>query len=75
MLSKNISISLVIPILNEEKNINILTNKITKSLKKIKHEIIFVDDNSDDNSKEILKILKRKKRILSQFLELIRREI
>ena len=62
MQSKNISISLVIPILNEEKNINILTNKITKSLKKIKHEIIFVDDNSDDNSKEILKILKRKKK-------------
>ena len=47
-------LSLVIPILNEEKNILPLTKKIIRYLKQIKYEIIFVDDNSFDNSKKKL---------------------
>ena len=47
-------ISIVIPILNEEKNISPLTKKIISELKKFKFEIIFVDDNSTDNSKRKL---------------------
>ena len=53
-------LSLVIPILNEEKNIVPLTKKIIQNLKKIKYEIIFVDDSSSDNSKFKLKVLKKK---------------
>lgn len=53
-------ISIVIPILNEEKNIFPLTKKIISELKKLKFEIIFVDDNSTDNSKRQLNLLKAK---------------
>ena len=53
-------LSLVIPILNEEKNILPLTKKIIQNLKKIKYEIIFVDDGSIDNSHLKLKALKKK---------------
>ena len=53
-------LSIIIPALNEEKNIEPLTNKISKNLKKFKFEIIFVDDNSEDNSKKILLKLKKK---------------
>ena len=49
------SLSIVIPILNEDKNIEILHKKIIFNLKKINYEIIFLDDNSYDNSKSILK--------------------
>ena len=52
-------LSIVIPILNEEKNILPLTKKIKKYLKSYNFEIIFVDDNSTDRSKEILKKLKK----------------
>ena len=54
------SLSIIIPVLNEELNIKPLTNKIIKTLKKYKFEIIFVDDSSTDNSKKILKKLKSK---------------
>jgi len=52
-------ISIIIPIYKEEKNIFKLTNKIRKSLKSVKYEIIFVDDNSKDGTKKILKKLKK----------------
>ena len=54
------SLSIIIPVLNEELNIIPLTNKIIKTLKKYKFEIIFVDDSSIDNSKKILNKLKLK---------------
>lgn len=53
-------LSIVIPILNEEKNIIPLTNKLRKELKNINYEIIFVDDNSNDKSRKILQNLKSK---------------
>ena len=46
-------LSIVIPILNEEKNIIPLTKKIIQNLKRIKYEIIFVDDSSIDDSNKI----------------------
>ena len=55
------SISIVIPVLNEGKNIQRLTKKIYKNLNSINFEIIFVDDNSTDNSEKILINLKKKK--------------
>ena len=54
------SLSIIIPVLNEELNIKPLTNKLIKTLKKYKFEIIFVDDSSTDSSKKILKKLKSK---------------
>jgi glycosyltransferase involved in cell wall biosynthesis len=53
-------ISIVIPVFNEEKNVNILHSEIIKSLSglKIKYEIIFVDDGSKDNTFANLKKLK-----------------
>ncbi len=53
-------LSLVIPVLNEEKNILPLTHKIIQNLTKIKYEIIFVDDSSTDKSRQILRELKKK---------------
>jgi dolichol-phosphate mannosyltransferase len=48
-------LSIVIPVLNEDKNLWKLNKLIYKYLKKVNFEILFVDDNSDDNSKKILK--------------------
>lgn len=49
---RNIEISTVVPILNEEENIRPLYEQIKKALNAIRktHEIIFVDDGSKDNS-------------------------
>ena len=55
----NNSISIIIPILNERKNIKKLFNEINKKLFGIKYEIIFVDDKSTDGSIDVLKELNR----------------
>lgn len=58
------SISIVIPIFNEQDNINLLFNEINKCLSsKINYEIIFVDDGSVDNSKIILNKLTKNSNI------------
>jgi len=58
LLKKSIKFSIIIPVLNEEKNIPTLTNRIISILKNYIYEIIFVDDNSSDSSKKILEKLK-----------------
>ena len=50
---------LFIPTYNEKKNILPLINKIKKYVK-FKNDILFVDDNSIDGSKEIFNKLKEK---------------
>ena len=55
-----INLSIIIPVLNESNNIEKLTYRIIKYLENYKYEIIFVDDNSADNSKAILEKLKNK---------------
>lgn len=54
---KKIKYSIVIPIQNEEGNIRILFDKLSKVMKKINEnfEIIFIDDGSSDNSYERIK--------------------
>ena len=54
------SFSIIIPILNESKNLNKLTYLIKRNLKKKIFEIIFVDDNSSDSSLSVLRKLKNK---------------
>ena len=50
-------ISVVIPIFNEEENINKLSQSITKALSDIDYEVLFINDGSTDNSEnEILKL-------------------
>ena len=55
-------LSIIIPVLNEEKNIEILHKSIANSLKKgkISCEIIFIDDGSTDSSYNILAKLHKK---------------
>jgi glycosyltransferase involved in cell wall biosynthesis len=53
-------ISVVIPIKNEEANIINLCNAIFKNLNKYENELIFIDDGSDDKSKNIIINLNKK---------------
>lgn len=56
--------SIVIPVLNEGKNIEILNERIEKTLKgKLNYEVIWVDDGSDDNTPEILKKICKKRNV------------
>src|SRR3989344_7445906 len=57
-------ISIIIPVLNEDKNIPILYERIRKNLKGFKYEVIFVNDGSDDHSQEVIeKIISKDKNI------------
>ena len=59
------SISIVIPVFNEEKNIIDVYNHLRKALgisKVLNYEIIFVDDGSLDNSLKIIDDLKKKEK-------------
>ena len=61
--------SIVIPTLNESKNILDLVNGISRFLnKKIKYEIIIVDDNSNDGSGLILNKISRQKKNFKFFI-------
>ncbi len=64
MSSPEIKISIIIPVYNESKNIEILHNEITQSLPNfINYEIIFVNDYSDDDSKIYLNQLRQYKNV------------
>ena len=57
------SLLIIIPVLNEEKNIQPIYNKINK-LKNIKKDILFIDDNSTDKTQsKILNLIKKNKKI------------
>ncbi len=53
-------LSIVIPVYNEGKNLEELLKRINKSFKKNNFEVIIVDDDSNDGSKDKLKNLKKK---------------
>jgi dolichol-phosphate mannosyltransferase len=62
-------ISIIVPVFNEEKNIQIFLDKILLTLKKIgNYEIIFCLDPSSDNTEIIIK----KNAILNNFIKLIK---
>ncbi len=52
-------VSVVVPLLNEEKNIPILYDELTQTLQKIglEYELLFIDDGSTDHSLQILEEL------------------
>ena len=52
------SLSVVIPAFNEEKSIKQTLNQIKSNLNNIDHEIIVIDDNSSDNTSEIIESFK-----------------
>ena len=54
-------LSIITPTYNEAKNIEKLIKLIEISLNKYEYEIIFVDDNSSDNTHEIIKKIAHKK--------------
>ena len=58
--SKLTELSIVIPIYKEAKNINKLWVKIKKNINIKKYETIFIDDNSNDGTEEILKKISKK---------------
>jgi glycosyltransferase involved in cell wall biosynthesis len=55
-------ISIVVPVFNEEESLSAFFSELTKVLPKLdkKHEIIFIDDGSTDNSLEVLKTFNEK---------------
>ncbi|MEA3357616.1 MAG: glycosyltransferase family 2 protein, partial [Patescibacteria group bacterium] len=63
-MKQTITVSLVIPCLNEENNIKTLAQKIEIAFtRKFRYEVIWVDDGSTDHtSKEIKKVCQRDKR-------------
>ena len=58
---------IIIPTLNEEKNVTILYKKIKKSLKNF--HVLFIDDNSTDHTQSEIKDLKKNIKMLLIFLE------
>ncbi len=63
------NLSIVIPTYNERENISKILEKLRKSLREVRYEIIFVDDNSPDGTSEEVQVFMKK----SQNIRLIRR--
>ena len=74
-IKKNNSLSIVIPILNEKKNLRSLVKNIYQKTRGLKKEIIFIDDNSEDDSISELRILKKKFSNLRYFVRLKNRDL
>lgn len=53
-------ISIVVPILNEAKNITLFYKELKSVIKNYNYEIIFVDDGSNDSSERVVKKIRRK---------------
>ncbi len=51
----NFLVSIIIPVFNEESNISPLLDRLSPILKKYRHEIIFVDDGSKDQTANFIK--------------------
>lgn len=66
-MAEKFEISVVVPVMNEEDNINPLIDAVTKGLKGVSHEIIFVDDGSKDKTCDIILKSKNKNIRLIKF--------
>lgn len=54
------SVSIIVPVLNEEKNILVLYEKLKANLKNVRYEILFINDGSTDDSEKIIRKLTKK---------------
>jgi len=54
-MSDDSLVSVIIPVFNEEKNINPLLKRLLPVIKNYQHEIIFIDDGSKDNTNKLIK--------------------
>ncbi|KKQ93638.1 MAG: Glycosyltransferase [candidate division CPR2 bacterium GW2011_GWC1_39_9] len=59
-MKQKITVSVIVPVFNEESNLKVLTREIHRYLYPTSHEIIFVDDGSSDNSFNVLKNIRAK---------------
>lgn len=70
--NNDVELSVVVPILNEEKNLNELFERLSKTLinLNISYEIIFCDNLSKDNSRKLIKrfVLENKNKVTGVFL-------
>jgi len=57
-------LSIIVPVYNEQGNVDLLTKAIEDALKEYKYEIIFIDDYSDDNTRNEIKEMKNPKVVL-----------
>ena len=64
---RNIDLSIVIPVYNEEESLELLYNSIINNMQNtnLNFEIIFIDDGSSDNSWDVIKTISEKKTNLS----------
>ena len=60
MTQENYAISIIIPVYNEEENIQPLTDKINNALTGHLYEIVYVDDFSTDQTRDVIKNLQDK---------------
>jgi len=51
----NFFVSIIVPVFNEEQNIDPLVKRLTSILKNLPYEIIFVDDGSKDRTTSVIK--------------------
>ena len=61
-------LSIILPTYNERENLPILLERISKACKRIRYEMIVVDDNSPDGTASIARNLKRKYKNLRIFV-------
>ncbi|MFH6601939.1 glycosyltransferase family 2 protein [Maribacter algicola] len=54
-------LSVVVPLYNEEDNVELLTEKIHESLTGYNYQIIYIDDFSKDNTRQVVKTMNDKK--------------
>ncbi|MEE9273265.1 MAG: glycosyltransferase family 2 protein [Robiginitomaculum sp.] len=58
MVKPDIKYSVVVPVYNEEENVTQLTEEIATVMDGLAYEMIFIDDNSTDDTLKVLKMLK-----------------
>ena len=57
-------LSILIPVRNEEENVNIISKEIEKKIENKNYEIVFINDFSEDNTiKELTKLNKLNEKI------------
>ena len=68
-IKKNINnLSIIVPILKEAQNIERLVNDISENLELDEYEILFIDDDSNDGSEELLKKINQTNKKIKYFI-------